>query len=422
MNKKLRNYLTILLVLALIMSMTTALAADSTITFKGMAEGFDFAPGSGYTETDLFDGFKNVMPGDKLTEEITVSNEAADCDYINLYLKVASHDEQTNPLTYDEAFENTDGNDQAKIDGQRDETVATMQDFLSKLTMRIYNGESLIYDASPSTTGALAENVHLGQMMKGEKLNLRVELDVPAELGNEYAHRVGEVDWVFLAEGIQMDQLTVHKVWEDNGYPERPVEIKVNLLKDGEVSEEIVLSEENAWTYTWDKLDDRYSWTVEEIIPEGYEAEYKIEDNNIFITNKMDYVPPVIPDPVDITVVKVWEDDDNERDNRPEYVNITLYRDDEVFEKITLNDACGWTHSWTGLDGNYEWSILETGIPKGYTPSYSSDGTVITITNTETLIETGQLTWPVIALGGMGIMMIFFGIIMMKRNKKDMNA
>ena len=62
------------LLLALVMALSlsvTAFAADSSITFKGLAEGFETQPGSEYTETDLFDNFKNVMPGDQLTETIS---------------------------------------------------------------------------------------------------------------------------------------------------------------------------------------------------------------------------------------------------------------------------------------------------------------------------------------------------------------
>ena len=75
-------------------------------------------------------------------------------------------------------------------------------------------------------------------------------------------HRLGEVDWVFLAEGFSYEKLTVHKVWDDNAYPERPESVKVQLLKNGEKAEEIVLSEENQWTYTWDQLDEMAEWSV----------------------------------------------------------------------------------------------------------------------------------------------------------------
>ena len=186
-------------VLMLSMSVTVS-AADSVITYNGQDAGFGFKPGSGYTQTDLFENFKNVMPGDKLEETITISNRASDCDYIKVYMRAEVHDEAGTPLTYDEAFENTDGKDQAGIAGERDETVASMADFLSRLTMRIHNEDRLIYEASPDEAGTLVNNVLLGTLYNGESAVLTVELDIPIELGNEYANRVGEVNWVIMAE------------------------------------------------------------------------------------------------------------------------------------------------------------------------------------------------------------------------------
>ena len=413
----------LLLSMVLILSLSvTAFAADSTITFKGAQEGFDFQPGSEYTTTDLFDSFKDVMPGDKLSETIQIKNEASDCDYIKLYMRAVVHDENGNPLTYSETFENTDGKDQANVDGQRDETVATMQDFLSQLTMRIYNGDELIYEASPDEAGALVNNVLLGTLSKGESLNLKVELDVPIELGNEYANRVGEVHWVFLAECFEYEKLTVHKAWDDNGYPNRPDSVTVHLLRDGEKHEEIVLNADNQWTYTWDELDDRYSWSVEEDVPVGYEATYKTEDTTVFITNHKDWEPAPDPDPEDLTVKKVWSDDNDKHGIRPDSVTVTLYNGDKAVDKVTLGAWNNWTYTWRNLDGNGDWSVLETGIPKGYTPSYRTNGDVVTITNTATLIQTGQLNWPILVLGSLGVLMIFCGVIVMRKKKENGNA
>lgn len=197
MKKNKKSFLALLAagVMALNLGMM-AFAADAVVTYQG-SKSFEFEPGSGYTVTDLFDNFKNVMPGDQLKETVDVKNEAKSCDYIDVYMCVEVHDEDKNGLTYSESFENQDGKDDADIDGERDETVATMQDFLSKLTMRIFDGEKLIYEASPDEAGALVKDVYLGSLKYGNALSLKVELDVPLELGNEYANRVGEVDWVF---------------------------------------------------------------------------------------------------------------------------------------------------------------------------------------------------------------------------------
>lgn len=390
----------LLLALVLVLSFSAAaFAADSTVTFKGLEEGWEFQPGSEYTDSDLFDGFKGVMPGDKLTETVSLKNEASDCDYIKVYLKVLPHDEEGNPLSVDSS-----------------ETVATMADFLAQLTMRVYNGQDLIYEASPDKAGALADHVLLGTLFKGDSIALKVELDVPAELGNKYANRVGEVDWVFLAEGFDYEKLTVHKVWDDNSYPERPESVTVTLLKDGEPFEKVTLSEENQWTYTWDQLEELSTWTVEETeVPELYEVSYETKDTTVFITNFYDYIAP--PEPVDLAVKKVWDDQDNKLGNRPDSVTVTLYNGSEAIEKVVLSEKNGWSYAWEDLDGSGDWSVLETGIPKDYIPSYSEKDGVVTITNTESLAPTGQLNWPIPVLGSLGLLLVLFGAMTLKKKK-----
>lgn len=162
-----------------------------------------------YTETDLFDRFKDVMPGDKLDQPVTITNNSS-LD-VNVYLRVEAHDEESNSLTYSEPYEETDGKDQGQNpdegdliggEGQRDETVATMTGFLAQLTMVIENGDAVIFSSSPDQEAQLAENVLLGGLAPGETMQLDVELLVPTALGNEYANRVGEVDWVFTVEEI----------------------------------------------------------------------------------------------------------------------------------------------------------------------------------------------------------------------------
>ena len=189
------------LALAALVLSAAALAAGPSIEYRGGGS-FDFAPGSGYTDTDLFESFKNVMPGDVLTETITFTNSDADCDYVKLYIRAEAHDELTNDLTYDEAFENTDGKDEKDVTGERDENVVSMGQFLSQLSMKVWNGTELIYEASPDDLDGLKDNVLLGEFRKGDTAELKVELTVLVELGNEYAYRVGEVDWVFHVDAL----------------------------------------------------------------------------------------------------------------------------------------------------------------------------------------------------------------------------
>ena len=65
------------MVLVLMSLSVSAFAAapspTASITFRGEKQGFRFrSDDMNYTATDLFDSFKNVMPGDNLTESISL--------------------------------------------------------------------------------------------------------------------------------------------------------------------------------------------------------------------------------------------------------------------------------------------------------------------------------------------------------------
>lgn len=176
-----------LFVTSLIMSFGMILpvqAEDLTITFNGKDGGFDFGNGSEYTATDLFDNFKNVMPGDSLTQNISVVNNATDADYIDLYMRIETHDQEREPVN------NAD-----------EETAVTMLDFLSQLNMTIYQNDRVIYQSTADNPAQLTDNTYLLRVSKQQAANLRVEVNVPIELGNGYMDRVGAVDWIFTAEG-----------------------------------------------------------------------------------------------------------------------------------------------------------------------------------------------------------------------------
>ena len=390
--------------LLMVMSLaSTAFAASPSITFNGFSKGFDFQPGSEYTQTDLFGSFKNVMPGDTVTETITFTNSAADCDFVNLYMRAEAHDETANPLSPKVAEK---------------ETVATMTEFLSKLSMKVWNGTELIYDASPDELDGLKTNKFLGTFRTGETATLKVELSVPIELGNEYANRVGEVDWIFHVEAYNESQLSVRKVWSDGNENHADESITVNLLKDGRVERSQVLNTENGWAYTFDRLLEGHTWTVEEAnVPADYTVSYSTVGTMTTITNTRNYTPPTPPtSPLDITVHKVWSSDDGK--DRPDSVTVTLYNGETAYDTVRLGAWNNWRYSWKDLNTYGNWQVIETNIPKGYVPSYHVSEGVVTITNTRSLIQTGQLNWPIWVLGGAGLVLIALGGAMLVKKKK----
>lgn len=188
MKKIFKNITALALALLLLSGLSVTAFAESSVTYEGGAEKFVFLEGSDYTDTDLFEGFKGVMPGDSLTQEITVRNNFTGTDKVKIYMRAVAHDEEGNPLSENVAAE-TD--------------LVTMQDFLSQLSMTVTQGDKVLFEASPDQLDGLAENVLLGTFPGKSHTTLTVTLNVPIELGNEYMDRIGEVDWVFTAEEIK---------------------------------------------------------------------------------------------------------------------------------------------------------------------------------------------------------------------------
>ncbi len=162
-----------------------ALAAESVVEYSGHNV-FGFGPGSEFSETDLFDGFKGVLPGDELTEKISIKNTADCCDFIKVYLRAEPHG-QENPLS---------------PEVEAAESLESMKAFLAEIWLTVEQNGQVIFEGAPEAGGP-AENLLLGTLRRGQGTELDLTLSVPAELGNEFAGRVGEVDWVFVVEEYQ---------------------------------------------------------------------------------------------------------------------------------------------------------------------------------------------------------------------------
>lgn len=113
-------------------------------------------------------------------------------------------------------------------------------------------------------------------------------------------------------------------------------------------------------------------------------------------------------------VVKVWKDGD--ASGRPDYVEIQLICDGEVWDTVTLNADNQWRHTWTHLDKGHTWQVVEKNIPDGYTVSVEQEGDLFIVTNRKpagpqdpTLPQTGMLWWPVGLLAASGMALFLLG-------------
>ena len=65
---------------------------------------------------------------------------------------------------------------------------------------------------------------------------------------------------------IPLVDISVEKIWDDNkdqdGTRKDIDEVKVQLYRNDKVYKDVILSQSNNWTYTWDNLLDGYTYKI----------------------------------------------------------------------------------------------------------------------------------------------------------------
>lgn len=162
----------------MISSVLPVYAAEGQVTYQGDAGKFIFEPGSKHSLTDLFPDFKDVMPGDSLTQRITVRNAASNKVKVKIYIRSLGAQEGS-------------------------------EDFLSQLKLSVMksadNKMEYMFEAYANETAQLTDWVCLGMLYSGGVVNLDVVLDVPVELSNEYQDQIGYLDWEFKVEEFPVE-------------------------------------------------------------------------------------------------------------------------------------------------------------------------------------------------------------------------
>ena len=149
---------------------TTVMAADGNVSYSGNAGDFVFEPGSAYSLTDLFPNFKDVMPGDTISQRILLKNNADRRVNVRISMRAlgAHHDSA---------------------------------EFLSQLGLKVTQvSKTDLFDAPADQTAQLTDWVLLGFLRSGGTVELEVTLTVPTTVGDDFQNQVAYLDWQFMAE------------------------------------------------------------------------------------------------------------------------------------------------------------------------------------------------------------------------------
>lgn len=124
------------------------------------------------------------------------------------------------------------------------------------------------------------------------------------------------------------------------------------------------------------------------------------------------------PEFISITVEKIWEDENNANHTRPNSITVELYRGNELYDTVILNAENGWSYVWENLDAAFSWTVREYPVPVHYIVNYRycCDSKII-ITNTEKLIQTGQINLPIPLFAAAGTLFLTAGAIISVSSK-----
>ena len=220
-------------------------------------------------------------------------------------------------------------------------------------------------------------------------------------------------DGVLLVKDSQVVYLSVTKQWEDEGNRDgiRPTSLEITLYVDGEAADKVILNEQNNWTspvltkdrYRIDEATGKavmieYEWKEQEL------AKYELTETKVSQSAALDggwtmatkLVNTYGPGLIEVPVTKVWVDDGNKFNKRPDSVKVQLYADGIACdEPVTLNAGNNWSYTWTGLDRctnptgrtgaqtEIKYTIEEIDAPADYVSVITGNQTMgFTLTNT----------------------------------------
>ena len=90
----------------------------------------------------------------------------------------------------------------------------------------------------------------------------------------------------------------------------------------------------------------------------------------------------VYPEDMDeLSVIKIWKDNNNKDKMRPDYIEVGLYGNGQLKETVVLNNLNNWSYTWSDLSKDVVWNVEEINVTDNYRMTSERNQNHITITN-----------------------------------------
>lgn len=172
----------------------------------------------------------------------------------------------------------------------------------------------------------------------------------------------------FSAFQVNLRNLTVERVTEAaQSFQAYAIANKIKPLREGTTDKngEVTFTGLDAGLYLLSgkllKIDSHY------YVPGVSLIEIKEDDNNLRYNAYPKFSYQVMNEtPKNYTVRKVWSNDEDRIDERPKSVTVNIYRDDEFYDSVVLNEENQWKYRWIDDKGVSSWIVMEDEIPSDY--------------------------------------------------------
>ncbi|MCC8135217.1 MAG: Cna B-type domain-containing protein [Ruminococcus sp.] len=256
------------------------------------------------------------------------------------------------------------------------------------------------YSVADAGGAAVFESLEAGlYLLSGESLTIGDMRYVPSAVLIEITEGSEALDITAYAKitghslpSSSVVMYSVSKVWQDDDayISARPESISVELYCDGEPYEEVTLSDDNNWSYTW--LSDPLSeWRIMEIqVPDEYNVVYRSNDTQFVAVNTFDESSMQV-----------------ETTTAAETEATTAGESDTTAESTeAVSDSTDESEETTQSASDSAEEVTESGTAA---VGASTVSTTTSGGSSEKLPQTGQLWWPVPVMSAGGLVMLVVG-------------